>query len=165
MILETKRLFLRKFTPEDIDWQARMYADINVMKFLGKGITLTTEQTKKTLEWKISFYEKNGFGEGVIVQKDTYEPIGHCGFGYLPDKSDIELAYALTESSWGKGFATEISKAVLEYGFNNLGMKRIVAMVYPQNSPSIHVIEKTGMLFEKEIEFWGSKLLLYSKES
>ncbi len=164
MILETERLCLRKFVPEDIEWHVKMYSDPNVMRFLGRGITLTRDQTAKSLDWKISFYEKNGFGEGVVLLKDTGEPIGHCGFGYLPDRSDIEIAYAFIESSWGKGYATEISKAVLDYGFDKLDMKRIVAMVYPQNSPSIHVIEKMGMVYEKEVEFWGIKLLLYSKE-
>lgn len=164
MILETERLYLRKFTAEDLDWHVKMYADPNVMRFLGRGVTLTQDQTKKSLDWKITFYEKNGFGEGVVLLKETGEPIGHCGFGYLPDRSDIEIAYALTESNWGKGYATEISKAVLEHGFSVLNMKRIVAMVYPQNSPSIHVIEKMGMNYEKEVEFWGIRLLLYSKE-
>lgn len=164
MILETGRLYLRKFVPEDIEWHAKMYADPNVMRFLGRGVTLTYDQTKKSLDWKIGFYEKNGFGEGVVMLKETKEPIGHCGFGYLPDKSDIEIAYALTEKNWGKGYATEISRAVLEYGFTEHKIKRITAMVYPQNSPSIHVIEKMGMAYEKEVEFWGVRLLLYSKQ-
>jgi RimJ/RimL family protein N-acetyltransferase len=69
----------------------------------------------------------------------------------------------LDEPYWGNGYASEIAKATLDYGINKLNLKRVVALVYPQNSPSIRVIEKTGMKYEKEYEYSEKKLLMYAK--
>ena len=161
-ILETERLLLRNQQPEDADVIAKMFADEEVMRFIGNGKVLPRSVAEQSINRWNEYERKHGFTSWAVVRLDDNALIGKCGFNYLPDNSDIELSYMLDEPYWGSGYATEIAKATLEYGLNKLKLKRVVALVYPQNSPSIRVIEKTGMKFEKEYEYMGIKMLMYA---
>lgn len=162
-ILETERLLLRNQHPEDIEVLAKMFADEEVMRFIGDGKTYPRSAAEQSITKWNDYERKHGFTSWAIVRKDDNAFIGKCGFNYLPDNSDIELAYMLDEPYWGNGYASEIAKATLDYGINKLNLKRVVALVYPQNSPSIRVIEKTGMKYEKEYVYSERKLLMYAK--
>ena len=164
IILETPRLCLRSMQASDLDAMAKMYSNNKVMRYIGAGKTFTKEQCGKSIAGWNEYESKHGFTNWAIVLKEGDIFIGKCGFSFLPDNSDIEISYMLDEPHWGKGFATEISQASLEYGFDKLNLKRIVAMVYPENIISIRVIEKLRMKYEKEAEYWGIKFLMYSIE-
>ena len=164
MILESKRLYLRKLEAGDLDPLAGMYADEEVMRFIGNGKTITRANTELSIGRWNEYETKHGFANWAVIRKEDSAFIGKCGFSHLPDNSDIEISYMLDEPYWGNGYASEIAGETLEYGFEKLGLKRIAALVYPQNSPSVKVLEKIGMKYEKEAEYWGAKLLMYSKE-
>ncbi len=164
MILQTERLYLRPLEAKDLDVLIPMYSNINVMRFIGAGKTLTRAQTEKSVAKWSEYEAEHGFSNWAVIRKEDEAFLGKCGLSGLPDNSDIEISYILDEPYWGMGYATEISKAVLDYGFNQLNLKRIAALVYPQNSPSIKVIEKIGMKYQKEAEYWGIKFLFYSIE-
>jgi RimJ/RimL family protein N-acetyltransferase len=164
-ILETERLLLRNQQPEDADVIAKMFGDAEVMRFIGDGKTYPRSAAEQSIKKWNDYERTHGFTSWAVIRKEDNAFIGKCGFNYLPDNSDIELSYMLDEPYWGRGYATEIAKAVLEHGMNKLNMKRVVALVYPQNSPSIRVIEKTGMKYEKECEYFGVKLLMYAISS
>ncbi|HAX48560.1 MAG TPA: GNAT family N-acetyltransferase [Ignavibacteria bacterium] len=163
-ILETERLTLRNQQPEDADVIAKMFGDAEVMRFIADGKTLPRSAAEQSISNWNDYERTHGFTSWAVVRREDGALIGKCGFNYLPDKSDIELSYMLDEPYWGNGYATEIAKATLEYGMNKLGLKRVVAIVYPQNSPSIRVIEKSGMKYEKEYEYMGIKMLMYAVE-
>lgn len=164
-IIETDRIILRELTESDHERLAKIYADTEVMRFIGKGVVLNYEQAKKSIENWNKYYEKFGFGNWATVEKESGKLIGLCGLSWLEDKSDVEVSYLFAKEAWGKGYATETAKAINEYGFNAVGLKRIVALVYPQNTTSIHVIEKIGMKYECDRIFFGDKLLrVYSLE-
>jgi ribosomal-protein-alanine N-acetyltransferase len=165
MILETERLYLRRFKDDDLDALASIYANPNVMRFIGTGETFTNKQTGKSIQRWNEYEDENGFSNWAVIRKADGMFLGKCGLSWLPDKSDVEISYILDEPYWGMGYATEISKATLLYGMKKLKINRITALVYPQNSPSIRVIEKMGMIYEKEAEFWGIKFLMYSISS
>lgn len=164
-ILETERLLLRDQRPEDADVLAKMFADEEVMRFIGDGKTYPRSVVEQSIAKWNDYGRKFGYTSWAVVRKEDNAFIGKCGFNRLPDDSDIELAYMLDEPFWGKGYATEIASATLEHGIKKLGMKRVVALVYPQNSPSIRVIEKSGMKYEKQYEYKGIKMLMYAKEA
>lgn len=161
MILETKRLYLRSFETSDIKELSRMYADEDVMRYIGRGVPLNNEQTLRMIEhWKHSG-DDSGYTIWAVIDKVNNNLIGHCGFQFLKIINEVEIAYLLDKPHWGKGFASEISKAVLDYGFKNFGFRKIAAIVYPENKPSIRVIEKMNMKFLYEHEFYGKNLLVY----
>jgi len=165
IILETTRLYLRNFINEDKEIIAEMYSDIDTMRFIGTGITFTPEQSMKSTDKWNEYEIKHGFSNWAVVQKKDDKFIGKCGLNWLPGNSDIEISYILDKPYWGKGYATEIAGETLKYGFEKLGLKRITALVYPQNESSISVLNKIGMKYEKEIEFWNITFQFYSAEN
>jgi RimJ/RimL family protein N-acetyltransferase len=164
MILETERLYLRSLEEKDLDVLIPMYANINVMRFIGAGKTLTRAQTERSVVTWNEYEKQHGFSNWAVMRKEDEAFLGKCGLSWLPDNSDVEISYIFDEPYWGMGYATEISRAVLKHGFNTLHLKKITALVYPQNSPSIKVIEKIGMKYQKEAEYWGIKFLFYTIE-
>lgn len=158
-IIESQRLFLRNFTLKDVDKMSEIYSDDAVMKYIGRGGKANREQTQQMIEAFIKSYQKNGFGIYALIEKESDELTGHCGFNRLPN-DEIEIAYLIEKKNWRKGYATEISAATLQYGFEKIRLNRIVALAYPENTASIKVINKIGMKQEGEIEFFG-KMFLY----
>ena len=95
----------------------------------------------------------------VYKQDDLF--IGFCGLKYLPEEDEVDLGYRFVKAYWGMGLATESGKAALDYGFNELGLKRIIALALADNVGSIRVMEKLGMRFEKNFEEDGMKAVRY----
>ena len=161
-ILETEKLILRDLETGDLDSLAVIYADADVMKYIGTGKTFTREQTKASIDrWK-AYREKNGYSNWAVADKSSGALIGKCGFSDLPDNLGIEISYLFTKNRWGKGIASEISLATLDYGFSILNLEKIKGFVYPENTASIRVIEKMGMKFEKEVEYFGVNPRMFS---
>ncbi|MEM0966236.1 MAG: GNAT family N-acetyltransferase [Verrucomicrobiota bacterium] len=150
-IIETERLLLREFETADIDSLAYIFADAEVMKF-SRGIK-SREETRAWLAKCSNNYSSFGFGLWAVVEKSGQEVIGYCGLSCFPDicgQKEVEVGYRLARSRWGFGFATEAALAVREYGFNVVGLERLIALVDPDNTASIRVARKIGMEFEKE---------------
>ncbi len=119
------------------------------MKHVGDGV-LTEDQAEAF--WRKLFeqlYPQN-FNIWAIYAKENSEYVGHAGIYERPSiKEDWKFVYFLKQSAWGKGYATEIARAVIEYGFNKLDLWEIFASVDDEHSASIRVMEKAGMKFER----------------
>jgi RimJ/RimL family protein N-acetyltransferase len=182
-VLETERLVLRELTPADVDALATMYADPSVRRFFPEG-TLTYEETKEELEWFIDVhYARYGFGLWATVLKDNGALIGRCGllpWTIVPSASgvvalepsnvdpppagnlEVEVAYLLAQPYWGKGLATEASRAVVTYAFDRLQLDRLICLFDPENAASANVARKIGMTYDSDVELDGEMLPLYS---
>lgn len=158
---ETTRLRYRMPGRHDLDAMMVIVGDSDVMRYLGvkPGTILTTDEAKSTLERMIDFWTEHGFGRWAVTSKEDDKLIGLCGFRVLDDTP--ELFYVFAQSSWGKGLATEAARAILRYGFEELGFENIVAAVRPANIASINVITKIGMRYEKEISHYGINAVRY----
>ncbi|MBI1293020.1 GNAT family N-acetyltransferase [bacterium] len=142
-ILETARLSLREWSLDDVDRFAEIYADPEVMRFVGNYRPRTREETIERKLKSIRHYEAHGFGMWAVIDKESGALIGRAGLEYLDN--DVEIAWLLARDWWGRGLATEAARAVLGYGFGVLGLDRIVAAAIPENSASINVMRKLGM--------------------
>ena len=153
--IETERLIIKPYCMEDIDDLYKIYSDEKVMAFIPEGV-MSYEWVKNLIKWMVEYcYEKNTpeniikFGVSVF-HKEEKKVIGWCGLCSLDCKpEDIEIFYGLSSKYWGQGLATEAAMAMLNYGFDIVGLKRIIAVVRPDNIASKKVIEKMGMKFEK----------------
>jgi RimJ/RimL family protein N-acetyltransferase len=89
--------------------------------------------------------------------------VGWAGLAYLPEFDEIDLGYRFLPKYWGGGYATEVSRAILTYGFNKLELRRIIAIAMKENKASIRVMEKIGMEFDKfaPYEFEGEDVVWY----
>jgi ribosomal-protein-alanine N-acetyltransferase len=170
--LETDRLIVRAYTMADLPELSAIVGQKAVMEYLPEGV-MSRAQTEQALSWIIQCYHTNTPGKIVkfsvgVVEKSTGQLIGWCGLGPLEfEASEIEIYYGLSSSHWGRGFTTEAAKALLRYGFEVIGLPRIVALARPENIASQRVIEKLGLIYQKRIgrlpeEFKFYEGLLYS---
>lgn len=143
-ILETKRLALRKWTAADSDALFKILSDAEVVRHVDDGKPFSFEKTRKFLDAMEKSAHENGFCRWKVIEKSSGEIIGSCGFGRIEETNEIELGYLLAQKHWGKGYATEIAEATLDYGFNKLGFREIIALTDLENIASQKVLEKIG---------------------
>jgi RimJ/RimL family protein N-acetyltransferase len=152
LFIETERLLIRPFKLEDIEPSYTMNLDAEVSKFTGDGgVVSKKEIERRIVENVFGDYEKFGYGRLAVELKGENKFIGFTGLKYLEDLDEVDLGYRFMKEFWGKGIATESAKACVNLGFNKLGLERIIAMVLPENTGSIRVLEKLNFEFEKEI--------------
>jgi len=98
----------------------------------------------------------------TAIEKASGDFVGFCGLKYLDTSSEIEVGYRLAKKFWRRGLATEAARASLRYGFETLGLDRIVAVVQPENAASCRVIEKTGLRYEKDARFYDTDVKYFA---
>jgi len=158
--IETARLYLRQFTPDDLDDLYRIYSDPEIMKYL-TGVR-TREATEIAIHTMLKRWEENNFGMWAVVHKIDRKMIGRCGLGFLDNTPEVELGYVLNKLYWNQGLVTEASLASLNYGFEILQLDRIVAIARPENIASQRVIQKVGMKYEKNAHYYETDVVYYS---
>jgi len=161
--VETSRLRLRCFTSEDLGAYATIMGDDRVGRGFPKGTGYTREEAKRSLDAIMTHWKKYGFGIWAITDKHVGTLIGRCGLNLITDTSEVEVDFVTAPNYWGRGYATEAAKASLEYGFTILGLKRIIALTKPDNAASRRVMEKIGMHFVKNAQYWGISCAYYER--
>jgi ribosomal-protein-alanine N-acetyltransferase len=164
IVLETKRLILRRLTMDDLDSLYALYRDPEVRRYFPEG-TLTYEETKEELAWIIDvYYGQYGFGLWATIHKETGEFIGRCGLlpWTIEGRLEVEVAYLLAKEYWGQGLGTEAAQAILQYGFEQLHLPRLICLIDLENHASINVARKIGMTFEKEVDLDGDRAPMFS---
>ncbi len=168
-VIRTERLALRPFDMDDLDALAQVLDDPEVMRYVGKGEARgrTREESERTLRSILEEHERWGHGllAATTPEENDGRPIGWCGLirWSLEGVEEVEVAYLLGRPYWGKGYATEAATAVRDHGLRVLGRRRLVSLIYPDNAASVRVAEKVGMTYERDCEFFGKRLLLYSQ--
>ncbi|MCE3280574.1 MAG: GCN5-related N-acetyltransferase [Bacteroidetes bacterium] len=156
-ILSTERLYFREFTLKDIELLIDLNSDPEVTKYVGEGAIEKTEAVRLLNEVIIPQYS-NKMGRWAVYLRSNNEFIGWCGIKHLPSLNEYDLGYRFFKKHWGKGYATEASKAVVEYGRNILKLKEIVGRASVDNHNSIKVLEKAGLKFIEEGFEHGEKI-------
>ena len=149
VFLETERLVLRRFTESDVDNLVELDGDPGVMRFITGGRATTRDEIQNDiLPAFLGYYERfTGYGFWAAIEKSTGQFLGWFHFrpgkGSPPDEP--ELGYRLRRSAWGKGYGTEGSRALIDKGFSELGVRRVVASTMAVNTASRRVMEKAGL--------------------
>jgi ribosomal-protein-alanine N-acetyltransferase len=164
-ILETNRLILRRLLPSDLDSLFALYSDPEVRRYFPEG-TLTREETKEELEWFLNGHPDHPeLGLWATIHKETNQFIGRCGLlpWTIEGRPEVEVAYMLAKEYWRQGLGAEAAQGILEYGFEQLNLSRLICLVDRENQASIKVATKIGMTFEKEGQDDKGPYLLYSR--
>src|SRR5688500_11027719 len=133
-VLETKRLILREINSTDFEELYRMNSDPIIMKYVGDGSTRNRAQMVKEWEMLISHYtRKPGLGIWATVLKETDRFVGASGLVYYDNTPEIEIGYRILREHWNKGYATEASFGLLNYGFMALRLGKIVSSAHVDN--------------------------------
>ena len=150
MTIETKRLFLRELTHDDIEPLHAVLSDPVAMRHYPKPFD--REMTRKWIEWNLENYAVHGFGLWAVIHREEGRLIGDCGLTIqqVDGVGELEIGYHILRSHWGKGFATEGAAACRDYVFDNLKKKRVISWMTPENLSSRRVAVKIGMRPEKE---------------
>lgn len=149
VFLETERLVLRRFTMADADDLVNLDADPDVMRYITGGVPTSRDEIEtEVLPAFLDYYQRyEGFGFWAAVEKATGEFLGWFHFRPVRDAGpgEVDLGYRLRKSAWGKGYATEGSRALIDKGFTEFGVQRVIAEAMVINAASRRVMEKAGL--------------------
>lgn len=148
------------FRESDLDDLAALFADPDVMRYVEDGQPKDRSVAEMALASILAHWQRNGFGRWAVEEKTTGKFVGFGGLRSL--LGTPEVVYHLVKNEWGKGYATELARAALGFGFNQRGFTRIVAVAKPDNAASIHVMEKLGMRFEVRTSYYGIEVVQYA---
>ena len=163
-ILETQRLLLRRLIMDDLDSLFALYSDPEVRKYFPEG-TLNHEQTKEELEWFLNGHPRHPeLGLWATIHKETGKFIGRCGLlpWTIEGRDEVEVAYMIAKDYWRQGLGSEAAQGILQYGFERLGLSRLICLIDKDNDASIKVATGMGMTFEKEVDDGQGPAQLYS---
>ena len=164
IILETKRLLLRRLMIEDLDDLWALYCDPEITRYIPDAPRSRAE-AKEELEWHMNGHPRfPELGLWATIHKESGKFIGRCGL--LPwtinGQNEVEVAYTIAREYWGQGLASEAAQAILNYGFARLNLSRLISVIDSENVASQKVAEKIGMTFEKEERDELGSFLIYS---
>lgn len=160
IVLETERLYIRELDCSDNHDLFEMDSDPEVHLYLENKPVETMDEINQILSNLKNQYAQNGIARWAVVDKITNECIGWAGLKFYNEPMNnhihfYELGYRFKQKHWGKGFATESSKAILEYGFQHLNVTTIFAITDPRNDNSKNVLTKLGFVFKETFDYDG----------
>ncbi len=163
-ICETPRLILRKFNESDVEPLLSFLGDPEVMRFSITGSLTQEDIQTRYLPGCLRRYSRDGLGQWAVVRKSDGICVGECGICVqeVAGEKEFEISYRIRRDSWGNGLATEAARACRDYGFKNVGLRRLISIIESENVASIRVAEKMGMTLEKRASFHKLPVLIYS---
>ena len=157
--IETGRLLLRAVTADDVGDLVALHEDPLVAEYLGV-------RDRDWYEWRVGAsleeWEQRGHGFVVIADAGSGRFLGRSGFKFWPEFGETELGWVLRPEARGRGVATEAARALLDWGFAELPVPYVTAMIRPGNEASIAVAERLGMAPRREDELLGDPVVVYS---
>ena len=161
IILETENLLFRPLTLDDLDDLAVLYADPEVMRFLGGP--RSRDEVQRVLNRYMREYQIYGHSFFATILKSDQRFIGQCGLLHqeVEEQQEVELGYVLAKTYWQHGLAVEGIAALKDYGLQQLGFPRVISLIPPDNTASIHIAEKVGMQYERDVQQGGQLFNLY----
>lgn len=158
VLIETERLLLRPMELGDLDEFVALHADPEVTEFIRPLDRAAAEQRlrRDEVEWR-----ERGHGLLAMLDRESDAFLGRCGLKHWPQFGETELGWALRRDAWGHGYATEAARACLEWGFAELDVPYLTAMVNPDNIRSIRVTERLSMAPMRDDVLLGDPVVVY----
>jgi RimJ/RimL family protein N-acetyltransferase len=151
-VIETPRLVLRRLEPGDAEFILTLLNDPSFLRYIGdKGVRSLDDAREYIRTGPMASYDRFGFGLFLTALREEGVPIGICGLLKRDTLEDVDVGFAFLPRYWSQGYAFESASAVLEYGRQELGLGRIVAITSPDNTASMRLCEKLGLKFESMI--------------
>lgn len=155
-ILVTERLTLSRLSYDDRAFIVELVNEPSFIHYIGDKNVSTEDDARRYLrEGPIGSYEKFGYGLFLVSLKDAACPAGICGLVKRPEFDDPDIGFAFLKRYCGQGYALESAKAVLQYGFSELGLTRIIAMADADNGRSVGLLAKLDLKFERMVRMPG----------
>jgi ribosomal-protein-alanine N-acetyltransferase len=160
VIFETERLIFREIAEADDSDMYELDADPEVQRYLGNKPITTLQEAQQNIAFIRNQYAENGIGRWAVVEKGTNSFIGWAGFKLIRVETNrrinyYDLGYRLMPRYWGKGYATEIAKSCVSYGFQTMKLGKITAIADANNRASQAVLEKAGFNLLEQFSYEG----------
>jgi [ribosomal protein S5]-alanine N-acetyltransferase len=178
--IETERLFLRRVTPADFDYYARIHNDPDVARYLGAGNARPREETEQWMRDLLESYARANLGQLAVVRKSDGALLGRCGLSdaaveVTPAPGEMrkgwfwstqvppdvgaellpELGYTFGKESWGQGYASEAAACVYDYALTTLKTPKMMSVIFADNGASLGVARKYGVTLIDQVEMAG----------
>jgi len=149
LTIEMARLILSPYTLSDLNNYHQLMSNPNIWQYSTTSTHENIEQSKQKLEQLITGYENNQLGFQALLDKTSNTFIGEAGIlSFNKNVDRCVIGYNLLSDFWNKGYATEISKALINHAFEKLHAGRVEALAMKANTASCKVLEKSGMMLE-----------------
>jgi ribosomal-protein-alanine N-acetyltransferase len=159
--LETERLFLRKLDNNDVNEILELRGNPETMKYIPRPLAKNLDDALEHIKMINDAIEKNTGINWAVTIKGSNKLIGLIGhYRIQPENHRSEIGYMILPEYQGKGYVTESVKAILEYGFNQMNLHSIEAVIDPENFASEKVLQKLGFVKEAHLvenELWDGK--------
>lgn len=162
MEIETERLLLRRFTPEDAGALYRIVSAPEFRTYLPPQFSPTPEGVAAGVGRMLAHWQERGYGQWALSPKNSRELLGYCGLRMLADTEEVEILYGIDRPHWGRGLVTEAAKAALRFGFEEAKLERIIALAHPANKGTRRVMEKAGLRYEKQAVYFDMECAYYA---
>jgi RimJ/RimL family protein N-acetyltransferase len=163
--IETARLLLRPWQPDDLAQFTRLLTDPEVTRYIVVHTPFSPEDVAELSARTLEQWERNGFGPWAAIQKATGRWVGRIGLDELVDwpwPHKVEVGWELHREFWGRGLATEGGQAGVRYGFETVGLERIISVTMATNAASRRVMGKCGPGFQGELPMAGTVVAWYA---
>ena len=157
----TSRLTLRPFSPDDASDLHEILLTPGILKYYPSTQPPELERVQKLVQRQIDHWVELGYGWWAVESNLDRKLIGWSGLQFLTETEEIEIGYLLNKPYWGKGLATESAQVGINFGFEQLGIQEIIGITHPENIASQRVLEKIGLEFQREAEYFGMDCFKY----
>ena len=157
--IETGRLLLRLPEARDVQPMYEIHQDPEVMRFVGKPGDITVAW--RNVAMMIGHWQMLGYGMWIVETRGDGQVIGRAGLWNEAGGPGLELGWLIRRSAWGRGYATEASRAALDWAWRHVQTDHIISVIHADNAPSIRIAEKLGQHFEKTEMVKGQQVQTY----
>lgn len=164
--IQTERLLLSELTPDDAGFILQLLNEPSFLDNIGdRGVRDLDGAVRYILDGPVNSYARYGHGLLRVSLRESGEPIGMCGLLKRDTLPDADLGYAFLPRHWSRGYAIESGTAVLRHAREVLALPRVLGLVDPANQPSIKVLERLGLRFERELRMGEEDLHVFTTEA
>jgi ribosomal-protein-alanine N-acetyltransferase len=139
--------------------------EADILKYFPSQTAWPMEKVEKYISHQLQHWNEHGYGHWAVVLRENGELVGWNGLEFLPDTNETEVGYLLSGLYWGKGFATESARTVVDFGFANLGLQEIAGLTHPENIASQRVLEKSGLSFTRRQKYFGMEMFRFAAQA
>jgi RimJ/RimL family protein N-acetyltransferase len=163
-VIESQRLRLRWLSADDAAFILQLLTERDFLANVGERGVRDLAGAARYIEEARRGYARLGFGLYAVDEQNSGATLGLCGLLRRDSHPDVELGFALLPAARGRGYALEAAAATREFGHGNLGLARLVALTAPQNSTSMHILQRIGFKDEGLVAYGGEASRLFVSE-
>jgi ribosomal-protein-alanine N-acetyltransferase len=154
--METENLYLRRFTLDDAEAYWPLVSMPEIIRYTGDQAQASIDDARRILgSHPLRDYATHGFGRMACIEISSGRLVGFSGLKFVAELNEVDIGYRFLPDCWGKGYATESARVLMQQGANEHGVERIVGVVQPENVASARVLKKLGLDFERELTLHG----------